>query len=80
MAINAIHLDRMPEFSYDALWWERSVRSVANVTCRDARELVALAVEIPICPDIEVRPLSDGNLALQRIASGAVNGAAVLVP
>ena len=78
VAINAIHLDRVPEFSYDALWWERSLRSVANVTRQDARELVELAATIPIHPDIEVHPLPDGNLALQRIASGAVNGAAVL--
>jgi propanol-preferring alcohol dehydrogenase len=80
VAINAIHLDRVPEFSYDALWWERSLRSVANVTRQDAREFVELAASIPIHPDIEVHPLEDGNLALQRIASGAVNGAAVLVP
>jgi propanol-preferring alcohol dehydrogenase len=80
VAINAIHLDRVPEFSYDELWWERSLRSVANVTRRDAREFVELATTIPIHPDIEVHPLEDGNLALQRIASGAVNGAAVLVP
>jgi propanol-preferring alcohol dehydrogenase len=80
VAINAIHLDRVPEFSYDALWWERSLRSVANVTRRDAAEFVALAAEIPIRADIEVHPLADGNIALQRIASGAVTGAAVLVP
>jgi propanol-preferring alcohol dehydrogenase len=79
VAINAIHLDRVPEFSYDLLWWERSLRSVANVTRRDAREFIELAVEIPIKTDFEVHPLSDGNLALQRIASGTVNGAAVLV-
>jgi propanol-preferring alcohol dehydrogenase len=80
VAINAIHLDRVPEFSYDGLWWERSLRSVANVTRRDAAEFVSLAAEIPIYPDIEVHPLGDGNLALQRVASGAVDGAAVLVP
>ena len=80
VAINAIHLDRVPEFSYDALWWERTLRSVANVTRRDAAEFVALASEIPIHPDIEVHPLADGNIALQRVASGAVDGAAVLVP
>jgi propanol-preferring alcohol dehydrogenase len=80
VAINAIHLDRVPEFSYDALWWERSLRSVANVTRQDAREFVELAATIPIRPDVEVHPLRDGNLALQRIASGVVDGAAVLVP
>ncbi len=80
VATNAIHLDRVPEFSYDALWWERSLRSVANVTRRDASEFIALAAEIPIRADIEVLPLAEGNIALQRIASGALQGAAVLVP
>jgi propanol-preferring alcohol dehydrogenase len=80
VAINAIHLDEVPAFPYDLLWWERSIRSVANVTRRDAAEFIALAAEIPIRPDIEIHPLADGNLALQRIASGEVRGAAVLVP
>jgi propanol-preferring alcohol dehydrogenase len=80
VAINAIHLDRVPEFPYDLLWWERTLRSVANVTRRDAREFIALAAEIPIRADIELHPLADGNIALQRVASGAVDGAAVLVP
>jgi alcohol dehydrogenase, propanol-preferring len=80
VAINAIHLDRMPEFSYDLLWWERCIRSVANVTRRDAREFVELAASIPIHADIEVHPLADGNIALQRVSEGSVHGAAVLVP
>jgi propanol-preferring alcohol dehydrogenase len=80
VAINAIHLDRIPEFSYDLLWWERCVRSVANVTRRDAREFIELAASIPIRADIELHPLADGNIALQRVAEGSVHGAAVLVP
>jgi alcohol dehydrogenase, propanol-preferring len=80
VAINAIHLDRMPEFPYDLIWWERCVRSVANVTREDARDFIALAASIPVRADIELRALTEGNLALQRIASGAIRGAAVLVP
>ena len=80
VAVNAIHLDRMPEFPYDLLWWERCIRSVANVTRRDAREFIELAAAVPVRADIEVHPLEDGNIALQRISSGAVQGAAVLVP
>jgi alcohol dehydrogenase, propanol-preferring len=80
VAINAIHLDRIPEFSYDLLWWERCIRSVANVTRRDAREFIELAASIPIHADTELHPLADGNLALQRVAEGSVHGAAVLVP
>jgi propanol-preferring alcohol dehydrogenase len=80
VTVNAIHLDRIPEFPYDLLWWERGLRSVANVTRRDAAEFLELAVGIPIRTDIEVHPLADGNLALQRIASGALIATAVLVP
>ena len=57
-----------------------AIRSVANVTRRDAREFIELAASIPVRADVEVHPLADGNLALQRVASGAVRGAAVLVP
>jgi propanol-preferring alcohol dehydrogenase len=80
VAINAIHLDRIPQFSYDLLWWERCLRSVANVTRRDAREFIELAAGIPVRADVEMHPLADGNLALQRVADGSVGGAAVLVP
>ena len=42
VAVNAIHLDRVPEFDYQALWMERGIRSVANFTRRDAEEFLAL--------------------------------------
>jgi propanol-preferring alcohol dehydrogenase len=79
VAINAIHLDRVPEFSYDDLWWERQLRSVANFTRQDAREFLALAAEIPIRTTVEAHPLTEANTALARLAAGEVSGAAVLV-
>ncbi len=78
VAVNAIHLDRIPEFPYEHLWWERSLRSVANFTRRDAREFLALAVEIPIRTETDVYPLDAANQALADLASGRVEGAAVL--
>lgn len=80
VAINAIHLDRIPEFPYELLWWERSLRSVSNFTRRDAREFLELAAAIPIVTTTEVHPLTDANTALQRLRAGAVSGAAALVP
>jgi D-arabinose 1-dehydrogenase-like Zn-dependent alcohol dehydrogenase len=80
VAVNAIHLDRIPQFDYSHLWWERSVRSVANVTRADARDYLALAAEIPVRTTWEEHALPDANRALQRIASGEVEGAAVIVP
>ncbi len=78
VAINAIHLDKLPEMPYDDLWWERSIRSVANVTRQDAREYLALAARINLATDIETHPLADANLALERLAAGKVAGTAVL--
>jgi propanol-preferring alcohol dehydrogenase len=80
VVVNAIHLDGIPAFSYDDLWWERSIRSVANVTRADARAFMALAGEIPIRTEVDIHDLSDGNEALRRIESGDVAGAAVLRP
>ena len=78
VAVNAIHLDRIPEFPYELLWWERSIRSVANFTRQDAREFLALAAEIPIRTETEVYPLAAANQALADLAVGRVSGAAVL--
>ncbi len=80
VAINAIHLDRMPEFSYDLLWRERGLRSVANFTRSDATEFIALAADIPIRTEYEVHPLDEANATLARLRAGDVGGAAVLVP
>ena len=80
VAVNAIHLDRIPEFSYDLLWLERSIRSVANFTRRDAEEFLALARDIPIRTTVEPLPLPHGNEALERLRAGRVEGAFVLVP
>jgi propanol-preferring alcohol dehydrogenase len=78
VAINAIHLDRVPELDYRDLWWERSIRSVANFTREDARAFLALAAAVPVRTEIEVHPLEDANVALERLARGQVRGAAVL--
>ncbi len=80
VAINAIHLDGIPAFPYEDLWWERSIRSVANVTRRDAAEFLTLAAAIGIVTEPQPMPLAEGNAALQAIARGEIAGAAVLVP
>ena len=79
VVVNAIHLDRLPEMSYDLLWWERTLRSVANVTRADAAAFLELAAEIPVRTAVEPHPLEDANVALARLAAGEVRGAAVLI-
>jgi alcohol dehydrogenase, propanol-preferring len=78
VAVNAIHLDEMPAFSYDLLWGERVIRSVANFTRRDATDFLALAAEIPIRAQVQAFPLAAAGEALERLAAGAISGSAVL--
>ena len=81
VAINAIHLDRVPQFDYDTLLWgERQIRSVANMTRGDARDFLALAAEIGLRPKVTVFSLDQANEALMAIKRDAVDGAAVIVP
>ncbi len=81
VAINAIHLDGIPAFDYDDLWWERSIVSVANVTRADAREFLQIAGEIGIVTNPTPYPLDQGSAALADLESGLIGaGAAVLVP
>jgi propanol-preferring alcohol dehydrogenase len=80
VAINAIHLDRIPDFDYDLLWLERGLSSVANFTRSDAREFLELAAAIPIRTQVETFPLEEGNTALARLAAGGLGGTAVLTP
>jgi len=78
VAVNAIHLDRIPEFSYDLLWEERSIRSVANFTRRDATEFLDLAARIPVRAEIEVFEFGSLPTALDRLQAGDIRGSAVL--
>jgi alcohol dehydrogenase, propanol-preferring len=75
-----IHMSDIPAFSYELLWGERVVRSVANLTRRDGEEFLALAPRVPVRTEVEVHPLEQANEALERMRSGQLRGAAVLVP
>ncbi len=79
VAVNAIHLDRIPEFSYDLLWSERGIRSVANYTRADAREFLDLVASAGIETSIQTFSLEAGSEAVARLAAGELEGTAVLV-
>jgi propanol-preferring alcohol dehydrogenase len=74
-----IHMSDVPSFPYEILWGERCVRSVANLTRRDAVEFLALAPRVPIRTRTEAFPLERGPDALARLERGEQSGAAVLV-
>lgn len=80
VAINAIHLDRVPEFDYDRLLWgERQLRSVANMTREDARDFLRIAAEIGMQPKVTSFTLDQANDALLAVKRDAIDGAAVIV-
>lgn len=78
LAINAIHLSPVPEISYDQLYYEKTIRSVANSTRQDGTELLKLAGEIPIRPEVEVFPLSHLNIALLKMKNSELRAAGVI--
>jgi propanol-preferring alcohol dehydrogenase len=80
VVLGVIHMSPIPQMSYDLLWGERVVRSVANLTRRDGEELLGIAAEIPIHTVVETFALSAANEALDRLRNGQLTGAAVLVP
>ncbi len=75
-----IHMSEIPAFSYDLLWGERVVRSVANLTRSDAREFMETAGRVSVRTVVHRYPLDDANRALDDLRHGRFQGAAVLVP
>jgi propanol-preferring alcohol dehydrogenase len=73
-----IHMSDVPSFPYRLLWGERSVSSVANLTRADGQEFLALAAGLRLAATVQRFALADANLALERLRSGALEGAAVL--
>jgi propanol-preferring alcohol dehydrogenase len=81
VAINAIHLDQMPAFDYDKLLWgERQIRSVANMTRQNARDLLKIAHELNIRPQVKTFPLEEANNALLAVKEETQRGSVVIVP
>jgi propanol-preferring alcohol dehydrogenase len=70
----------IPSFPYRVLWEERILRSVANLTRRDAKEFLALAPKAGVQTQTVAYPLAEANRALDDLRRGALQGAAVLVP
>ena len=73
-----IHMSDVPSFSYDLLWGERTVRSVANLTRRDGEKFLKLAYKAGVKTEVELFPLAEANRALDAVRQGNVRGAAVL--
>lgn len=75
-----IHMSDIPSFPYAILWGERVVRSVANLTRKDAHDFLALAPRVGVRTQVTTYPLSEANQALDDLRGGRFQGAAVLIP
>ena len=79
LALAGIYMTPIPEIDYNnLLYHERTIRSVANFTRRDAEELLKYAAEIPIHTDTEIFPLEQANEALLALKESRINGCGVL--
>ncbi len=78
VSLAGIHMSPIPSFDYGLLWRERTLRSVANMTRRDAEEFMAIAAAAPVRAEFDTYPLEAAGDALDAIAHDAVRGAAVL--
>jgi propanol-preferring alcohol dehydrogenase len=75
-----IHMSDIPSFSYNLLWEERVIRSVANLTRNDGYDFFEALQNIPVHTQTEFFKLEDANLAIDKLRKGDIKGAAVLVP
>jgi alcohol dehydrogenase, propanol-preferring len=75
-----IHMSDIPSFPYELLWGERVLRSVANLTRDDALEFLDLAPRVPVRTHVTTFALAEAERALDAVRSGALEGAAVLIP
>ncbi len=79
LALAGIYMTPTPALEYAMhLYYEKTLRSVANATRQDGFDLLDLAAEIPVATQTEVYPLAEANAVLRRLKQGRVQGAAVL--
>jgi propanol-preferring alcohol dehydrogenase len=71
-------MSEIPAFSYDLLWGERRIVSVANLTREDGHAFMRIAGEVALDIETTVYPLTDANRALADLREGRLTGAAVL--
>ncbi len=75
-----IHMSEIPPMPYELLWGERTLRSVANLTRRDAEEFLEIASRVPVRTSVTTYPLSRANEALKDLRHGRFSGSGVLIP
>jgi len=78
VAMGGIYSSPIPPIEYPWIYHERVVRSVANSTRQDARELLRDAAVIPVVSRVQEYDLEQANEALLDLKEDRVRGSAVL--
>src|SRR6266853_723777 len=78
LVLGGIHMSPIPSFSYELLYQERVIRSVANNTRKDGEDFLAVAAEIPVRTHVQIFPLAEANRALNALKNDAIAGAGLL--
>lgn len=78
VVLGGIHMSPIPQFEYDLLYHERSIRSVANNTRQDGEDFLKIAADIPIHTQTQLFSMQDANAALNALKHDEIRGAAVL--
>jgi len=78
VALAGITMSPIPAMDYSMIYYEKVLRSVANLTRQDALEFLALAAEVPVKTEVQVFPLEAANQALTDLKHSRIEGAGVL--
>nr|WP_245526523.1 zinc-dependent alcohol dehydrogenase family protein [Desulfurococcus mucosus] len=73
-----IYMTPVERLDYSLLWYEREVKSVANVTRRDVREFLEIAEKHGVKPEVKTYGLKEANEALEELKKGGHLGQIVL--
>jgi alcohol dehydrogenase, propanol-preferring len=79
LALAGITMTPIPEMDYSLIYGERTVRTVANTTRKDAEELLKIAANVPVRTVVETFPLHDANAVLRMMKHSALKGGAALL-
>jgi propanol-preferring alcohol dehydrogenase len=79
VALGGIYMTSIPPLDYQKeLYFEKSLKSVANATRQDGVEFLKIASEIPVDADVQIYPLEKANEALLDVKQSRIKGTAVL--
>jgi len=79
LVLGGIHMSAIPSFSYDLIYDERVLRSVANNTRADGRQFLLEASRIPVRTHTQTFAFDHANDALIALKNDAIRGAGVLI-